>query len=168
MAVPASTSQGIGVIDHSFPDHGHRFKPTVGMYRKSGDPLPVIHSPAIPRSKIIAQVPSGKRFGRTKFSVAPGIVICMIYAKKKGITGGPGKSQWLNIQNKLADFCHVCMLLDTNNNAKAVLLEQNSPGIPWGGIPLLVLDQINHLEMILFPGDAGKTDLMFVSTGFNQ
>jgi hypothetical protein len=70
----------------------------------------MVHSPAILRGEIIAQVSSIKGHSRTKFSVAFGIVVGMIYTKKKGITGRPGKSQWLNIQNVLAVFCHVCLV----------------------------------------------------------
>lgn len=103
---PCCSPQGICMITISPGYNGNGFKTTVGMCRKTGYTLAVIHSPTIPNLKIISQAAALQGRVRTEVRIASWVSIQVVDAKQERIWGVPGEAQGKDGWG----FCHGLVL----------------------------------------------------------
>jgi len=81
------------VIEEAPAHHGHGLEATMGMLRKPGDQLTVIHAPAVLALEVLTDVPAVQRRRRAQVLVAGGVLVVVMHAEQKRVGGLPRKSQ---------------------------------------------------------------------------
>ena len=60
LAVPSGGAKGIGVIDITPTDHGHRFEPSVRVLGEAGHDIAVVHAPPVEIGEVDSDVASAE------------------------------------------------------------------------------------------------------------
>ena len=81
--------EGVGVVNISPARDGDRLEASVGMSRKAGDPIPVVHPPAVFPLEVMTDASPLKRSTGTELWVTRRVVIFVINTEEEGVESGP-------------------------------------------------------------------------------